>query len=59
MFMGEITGLAEGNHGFHVHEKGDLGNKCMNAGGHFNPGKKNHGDLGNKCMNAGGHFNPG
>eukprot|EP00092_Neocalanus_flemingeri_P025425 GFUD01027565.1.p1 GENE.GFUD01027565.1~~GFUD01027565.1.p1 ORF type:complete len:200 (-),score=42.30 GFUD01027565.1:94-693(-) len=45
MFMGSITNLAEGKHGFHVHEKGDLGNQCKNAGGHFNPTKKNHGDL--------------
>merc|ERR1711971_213909 len=24
---------------------GSLGNSCKDAGGHFNPGKKNHGDV--------------
>ena len=34
---GTILGLEPGYHGFHVHEIGDLGNNCKNAGGHFNP----------------------
>ena len=34
---GKIVGLKKGLHGFHVHQKGDLGNGCKNAGGHFNP----------------------
>ena len=24
-------------HGFHIHTKGELGNACKDAGGHFNP----------------------
>ncbi|CAD5224666.1 unnamed protein product [Bursaphelenchus okinawaensis] len=40
---GKLTGLPQGKHGFHVHEKSDLTNKCLNTGGHFNPFKKNHG----------------
>jgi superoxide dismutase, Cu-Zn family len=30
-------------HGFHVHEAGDLSEKCMGACAHFNPYHKNHG----------------
>jgi len=30
-------------HALHVHEFGDLGNQCSNAGGHFNPTNSTHG----------------
>ncbi|XP_044263391.1 superoxide dismutase [Cu-Zn]-like [Tribolium madens] len=40
---GVITGLPKGKHGFHIHEKGALGDGCKAAGGHFNPDKKDHG----------------
>jgi superoxide dismutase, Cu-Zn family len=34
----KLNGLSAGNHGFHVHEKGDCSaDDGMSAGGHFNP----------------------
>ena len=29
--VGRVEGLEPGNHGFHVHAVGDLGNDCKNA----------------------------
>ncbi|XP_022140771.1 superoxide dismutase [Cu-Zn], chloroplastic [Momordica charantia] len=59
-----ITGLAEGLHGFHLHEYGDTTNGCISTGAHFNPNKLTHGapedeirhagDLGNIIANADG-----
>ncbi len=42
---GKVTGLKPGEHGFHVHEHGDLSDteKGESAGGHFNPDKMEHG----------------
>lgn len=63
--MAELTGLAPGEHGFHVHEYGDC--SMMNgvcAGGHYNPTgmphagpdspKRHEGDLGNITADASG-----
>jgi len=43
----EISGLKnDGEHGFHVHEKGDCSSgDGMSAGGHFNPATKSHGNV--------------
>ncbi|XP_076624293.1 uncharacterized protein LOC143343356 [Colletes latitarsis] len=61
---GNVYGLTEGLHGFHVHEKGDLRQGCTSAAGHFNPENLPHGapnspirhvgDLGNIRANANG-----
>ena len=39
----KVSGLAPGQHGFHIHEKGDCSAPDgMSAGGHFNPFAKPH-----------------
>ncbi len=61
----KLTGLTPGEHGFHVHEKGDCSSPDgKSAGGHFNPSSVDHGgpdmemhhagDLGNIVANAEG-----
>ena len=43
--VAEITGLAPGPHGFHIHENGDCSaSDGSSAGGHFNPSGKLHGN---------------
>jgi superoxide dismutase, Cu-Zn family len=42
--VASFTGLTMGEHGFHVHEKGDCSAPdAASAGGHFNPATKPHG----------------
>ena len=40
---GNIVGLSEGKHGFHVHEFGNTENGCKSFGGHYNPFAIKHG----------------
>uniref|UniRef100_A0A8F2PXA4 Superoxide dismutase [Cu-Zn] n=1 Tax=Lasioderma serricorne TaxID=295660 RepID=A0A8F2PXA4_9COLE len=64
LVSGEVRGLTEGKHGFHIHALGDLSNGCTSAGGHFNPFNRTHGapnatnrhvgDLGNIVADANG-----
>lgn len=49
-----IEGLAPGQHGFHIHEKGDCSAPdATSAGGHFNPAGKQHGDPAHADHHAG------
>ena len=45
IITGEITGLEPGEHGFHIHEFGDLSGGCDTAGAHYNPDEVEHGDI--------------
>jgi superoxide dismutase, Cu-Zn family len=63
----EIHGLTPGEHGFHIHEFGDVSSPdAMSTGGHFNPGMsephaaptatmRHVGDMGNITANANGN----
>lgn len=55
LVTGKVTGLTPGEHGFHVHEKGDLSDteKGESAGGHFNPEMKAHGHPNDATRHAG------
>lgn len=47
LVKGTISGLEPGEHGFHIHEYGDLSQGCESAGAHYNPDNVEHGDLKN------------
>ena len=45
LIKGTITGLKPGEHGFHIHEFGDMSEGCESMGGHYNPDGVDHGDI--------------
>lgn len=52
--VAEIAGLSAGDHGFHVHEKGDCSAADgTSAGGHFNPHGADHGAPGAEVKHTG------
>jgi len=60
----DVSGAPAGEHGVHIHEKGDCSSAdAMSAGGHWNPNMSDHaapgpsahlGDLGNMTVGADG-----
>ncbi|KAG1203716.1 hypothetical protein G6F35_012051 [Rhizopus arrhizus] len=48
-----ITGLAPGSHGIHIHQFGDLSQGCMSTGAHYNPFNKTHGGPDAKVRHVG------
>lgn len=52
--IADIDGLDEGEHGFHIHQFGDLRTPDGSSlGGHFNPGNKPHGKPNDEMSHAG------
>uniref|UniRef100_A0A2H4G7I9 Superoxide dismutase [Cu-Zn] n=1 Tax=Chilo suppressalis TaxID=168631 RepID=A0A2H4G7I9_CHISP len=51
--QGNITGMAPGEYGFHVHEKGDLRSGCASTGSHFNPENQPHGHPNDAARHVG------
>ena len=45
LIKGTITGLQPGEHGFHIHEVGDMSDGCKSMGAHYNPDNVDHGDI--------------
>jgi Cu-Zn family superoxide dismutase len=59
---GEVSGLSPGDHGFHIHEFGDLrSDDGMATGSHFSAEGKSHGDLNHDKSHEGdfGNINAG
>merc|ERR1711990_1156029 len=50
---GKLMNLSPGEHGFHIHENGDLSDNCKGAGGHYNPTGRNHGAPGAEDRHVG------
>lgn len=49
----ELTGVPEGEHGFHIHATGECEPPFQSAGGHFNPGDLQHGMENPQGLHAG------
>jgi Cu-Zn family superoxide dismutase len=50
----DVSGLAPGPHGFHIHDKGDCSaDDATSAGGHFNPLNKPHAEPTTRERHAG------
>ena len=49
----KIMGMSDGYHGIHIHDFGDLSDKCNSTCNHFNPFNKNHGGPDSKERHVG------
>lgn len=49
----DLKGLTPGLHGFHIHETGNLLDKCASCKSHFNPYHRNHGGPNTKERHIG------
>ena len=45
LIKGRIEGLEPGEHGFHIHEFGDMSDGCASMSGHYNPDAGEHGNI--------------
>ena len=57
MIKGTVTGLEPGDHGFHIHEFGDMSKGCESMGGHYNPDGDDHGNEDNGHVGDLGNIN--
>eukprot|EP00602_Paraphysomonas_sp_CaronLab_P006960 CAMPEP_0185025180 /NCGR_PEP_ID=MMETSP1103-20130426/8244_1 /TAXON_ID=36769 /ORGANISM="Paraphysomonas bandaiensis, Strain Caron Lab Isolate" /LENGTH=160 /DNA_ID=CAMNT_0027558329 /DNA_START=202 /DNA_END=684 /DNA_ORIENTATION=+ len=48
-----ITGLAQGKHGFHIHEYANFEKGCISAGPHYNPHGVTHGGRNDEVRHVG------
>ncbi len=52
-FIYDVKGLSDGEHGFHIHQYGNLTDGCASACAHYNPLGHNHGGLRSKERHLG------
>lgn len=50
---GIVDGLTPGNHGYHIHQYGNLSNGCQSTGAHYNPKGSKHGAPNEPTRHAG------
>ncbi|MEF2551052.1 superoxide dismutase family protein [Aurantimonas sp. A2-1-M11] len=53
LLKADLTNIADGEHGFHVHETGVCEGDFTSAGGHYNPTDKDHGYMAEGGYHAG------
>ena len=59
LIKGRVTGLTKGDHGFHIHEFGDMSKGCESMGAHYNPDSVDHGGIDDGHVGDLGNINAG